>query len=174
MAAHVPRRTFSTPFIVTVAAAASAVAGTACEHTYDNPPPPPRVPESNEAAPDSGAATATTNASAAPPGEAAAGATKEAAWTITRDEKTNTCVTRQDVDCVMTKDALGMDHRTCKQGPPAPYACPAGVLTFPAWVRREKGEAKCSAAWEPASPQCPPIATCNPPGTQYADVPCPK
>jgi hypothetical protein len=201
MAAHVPRRVFSTPFIVTVAAAASAAATAACEHTYDNPPPPLRVPESSAAAPDASvaapvSASATPQASASatsatqpdksassPPQQAASGASSaagETSWTLTRDEKTNACVTKRDVDCVMTKDALGSDVRKCNQAPPLPYACPAKVFTFPAWVRREKGETKCTAAWEPTSAcnqgQGPTISvsTCNPPPTQYVDVPCPK
>jgi hypothetical protein len=168
MPAHVPRRSFSTPFIVTIAAA-SAVASTACEHTYDNPPPPPRVPESNAAAPDAAASASPTTT------QSASDTTSAAQWQITRDEKANSCATRKNIDCVTTKDALDRDVRQCKQAPPEPYACPAGVLTYPAWAYREKGATKCRAAWEPARVECPPTSTCNPPGTQLVDdVPCPK
>jgi hypothetical protein len=157
MPAHVPRRSFARPFIVTVAAAASAAASIACEETVHDNPPRPRDGFGDPAA-------SATPAGSAPPVASAPSLPRTRHWDLTRDEQRKTCIIANR-DCDTGKP--------CDQTPSA-YACPDDVHHFPSIVVQDEGSPICHAIWDPGPISCPPGASCNPPPTQVVEVPCPK
>lgn len=130
MAVRQIRRSFATPFIVTLASSAAIACGPKPlpKHDHVNPP----SPHSNPPAPDS-QPTGTTEtppptipASPAPP--APPEAVKEPAkyeqrWTVMKFKGKEECSVMVDVQC--PKAEPGKPVATCNPPPPIKYACPA-------------------------------------------------
>ncbi len=173
MAARTPRRTFATPFVVTLSAC------------YTQPPPPQPPPQQPPAAqqpadptpvvianpprptdpppqpPQIGAAP-TTNPPPPQPSEPPPNPVDSSpiTWTIYK-QKTGDCYAAVKVDCP--------PKAMCNPPPPIKYACPENVSLDTAKTVIQIGNS-CHVDHGPMS--CPPNRRCNPPPPQ--NVPCPK
>jgi hypothetical protein len=171
MAAHVPRRIFATPFVLTLAATACN-SGTAPPPKDPDPAPSGTAPTASAAPTTSASAAPTTSASAAPTATVAASATgsappaaPEVRWTVDQDPKTKKCVAFVDYAC-----APGV---SCNPPQPQDYACPKAIAHYPANVVRKSGATECTTRMVPDM-SCPKGMHCNPPPPHDEPVPCPK
>ncbi len=148
-------RSFTKPFVVTVAAAA------ACgEPAHENPP---RTPTAAAAAAPATASAAPSSSSSTAPVPAAS---SERTWTIERDGKASSCTVFAQMNCPA--------GAKCNPPPPAPYPCPPKLWHYPATIVRASGASECRAVWTPPPVHCPVGASCNPPPPQDIEVPCPE
>ena len=174
MAARVVRRSFASPFVVTLAAALPAAA------CYVQPA--PRTGGNGAQAPvQQPSDHSTTNAGAeqAPPPNTAAisnpprptptpVAKQDTRWTITR--AAGTCSAYVDATC--PEPPAGQPRPSCNPPPPMPYPCGAELRTDGAMLKvvQLAGQSTCQIEQPPI--KCPPNAMCNPPPPQKVD--CPK
>ena len=177
MAARTPRRSFASPFVITLAVVP------ACYTTSNEPPPsprqePPRVTDPSGPDP-SPAPTVVANPprpEPAPAQESRPGvivnpprpqppSPAERAWTLSKGA--SGCEALAVVDC--PKPAPGGPMISCNPPPPVAYPCPDGVdLTAPRTIITVGNGCELSRAPE----HCPPGKRCNPPPPKA--VPCPS
>jgi hypothetical protein len=150
MPAHIPRRVFAAPFVITVAACA----------TPDTTLP----PQEPVTLPPTADPVATSDPTVAPPNDPPTDPpTGAAMWSINRNG--NSCTAMMQTTC--PPDA------SCNPPPPSAYTCPPEVSRYPATVRRAAGSAECAVLVMPDM-TCPRGAYCNPPPPHDVKVPCPK
>lgn len=177
MAARTVRRSFASPFVVTLAAALPMAA------CYVQPGPPrsggsQQVP--NQQTPDHSTTTAgaeqtpagTGTIVANPPRPAPVPATAPAPkqdlrWTITR--ASGTCAAYAKVTC--PEPPPGQPKPMCNPPPPMKYACLPEMTTDGATVAvvQLTGQTTCQIEHPPI--KCPPGAMCNPPPPQKVSCP---
>lgn len=185
MAARSPRRSFASPFVVTLAAAVPVTAcvvqsrpgtrsstdsmgnpSTGQVSTTTTPPNATGGTATGPAAPGPGDTTVVANP---PRPQTDPGAqpqptpppSRDARWTVMKQG--DKCLAYVDVQCPA--------GATCNPPPPKAYAClPAMAAGESVKIVQKAGAAECMT--EPAMPACPPNAACNPPRPQK--VPCPK
>jgi hypothetical protein len=185
MSARAPRRSFATPFVVTVAAALPA---TAC---YVETRPAPQAPADQTARPMTNVGTtgpaSTSNAGVqpdpapppAPPPTVVANpprpttaptapiVTSDQRWTIARTN--GTCLAHVNVKCPTAPK--GQPQPTCNPPRPTAYTCPPTLAEGASMVVVQRaGQRECFV--EPGPMKCPKGAICNPPPPQK--VACPK
>jgi hypothetical protein len=150
MAARTPRRSFATPFVVTLAAAPACYVQPAS--------PPPAAPATVVANPPRPQEQPVEQVVANPPRPAppAAGMT----WHVV--QTADGCEASVDTHC-----PTGM---MCNPPPPQKYACPAGIVMSRPITIVSEGQGICHVQPEPVS--CPAGAVCNPP--RPAAVTCPR
>jgi hypothetical protein len=155
MAARIPRRSFATPFVVTLVAAPACYTNTTSPPPSDpqgpivNPPPPQRPAEQPQQPP-------------TPP--TANGPADGTRWTITKTA--SGCTAIMKVECPKPVDGHMV---TCNPPPPRPYTCPEHIsLDAPITIVANDGE--CRVDYGPM--HCPPGAMCNPPPPRK--VTCPQ
>jgi hypothetical protein len=177
MAARLPRRTFSNPFVVTLAAIPACVSSTAPPPTTVQPEP-VQVSPAPVAEPTAGTQPATPPPAAPPvvvanpprpvdPPAPEPAATYDQHWRVTKSG--DTCLAMADVKCPTA--APGMPRPTCNPPPPIKYACPDGFTDGqPMTIVLRAGETECKVDFGPM--KCPPKAMCNPPRPRV--VACPK
>ena len=172
------RRTFGTPFIITLAGSSLAVAcgPKPLPRSHDNPPgptvnPPAPDPKPTEHSP----TTPTTGVPSDPPPtgpvvkEPAAPAQFEQHWTVMKFKGKADCQAMVDVNC--PKPEKGKPMVTCNPPPPIKYACPDGLEegdTLKIVLR--SGATECFVDRGPMT--CPKGALCNPPPPRK--VACPE
>ncbi len=176
MSARQLRRTFATPFIITLAGSSLAVAcGPKPLPKHDNPPGPsvhsnPPAPDPKptpETTPDTTPVPETPKAS--PPEAVKEPAKFESHWTVMKFKGQADCHAMVDVNC--PKPEKGKPVATCNPPPPIKYACPAGFKegdTLKIVLR--VGATECFVDREPM--KCPEGAKCNPPPPRK--VACPE
>ena len=170
MAARTPRRSFATPFVVTLAAVPACyvqsgpsqpqpppqTAQPAEPPPSTNQPPPPVVvnpPRPAEPPP-------TQPSTPAPPTPPPTQGSQEQKWTVYKAK--DGCMAAIKVEC--------QPKATCNPPPPFKYTCPENVsLEKPVTVATYDGNS-CFVEFE--MPKCPPGVACNPPRPQ--PVTCPK
>lgn len=178
MAARTPRRSFASPFVVTLAAVPacyvqstpgpqsappphvppSQTAHPQPQSPAPQPPPPAQPPPAHQAPaqpPPVVVANPPPPTTQPPPSE------QRTEWTVYKT-KDGACMAAIKVEC--------HPKATCNPPPPFPYACPENVsLDKPVTVVMRDGE-RCFVEYE--MPKCPPGVACNPPRPQ--PVACPK
>jgi hypothetical protein len=171
MAARLPRRSFATPFVITLAAAPAAcyVQGNPPPSTYpqepapapsQTPPPTQTPPPVEQTNPNQPPPTVITNPPRPQNPDTQVQATNQTSqWTVFKSG--DGCQAAVKTEC--PKGAM------CNPPPPIKYACPENV-TLPVTVVTRDGGATC--AIEFPMPSCPPNAACNPPRPR--PVACPK
>lgn len=147
MSAHVPRRIFATPLVVTLAAACNSGAKSPDAVTLE--------PVASASATPSSTASATPSATGTPP-------MPERKWLVSKEGAV--CTAAMDVDCGPDVD--------CNPPPPRTYACPPQITRYPATVVRKAGAKDCTTRVISDVP-CPPKVACNPPPPHDETVPCP-
>ena len=186
MAARLVRRTFATPFVVTLAAlpAACVVQPASAPSAYPTPAtaspgttaPGPSRPGVVETQPATGQPTVVSNpprpgvepAPPAPPAppKTAPAPTYERHWTVSNYN--NTCSAFEPVDC--PKPVAGKPVATCNPPPPRPYTCtPEITASTPLKIVQHVGQTACFVEQGPM--QCPPNMMCNPPPPRRVDCP---
>jgi hypothetical protein len=149
MAARIPRRSFATPFVVTLVAAPACYTNTTSPPP-EQPPPPhvnPPAPQPPEPQP--------------PQANGPADGTR---WTIAKTQ--SGCTAAMKVECPKPVDGHVV---MCNPPPPRPYACPDNVsLDAPITIVASGGE--CMIDHGPM--HCPAGAMCNPPAPRR--VTCPQ
>ena len=170
MAARSPRKTFASPFVVTLAAIPACFTGS-------SPPPqqpqPQVQPQPVEPAPTP--AVVVTNPPPPSPGGAPAQPVDQKPQTYDFDQRwtvsktPNGCQAMARVECPKPKHP-GDPVPTCNPPPPMKIACPDGwdgatTLT----VVQYANQANCVI--EPAPVKCPKNATCNPPPPRKVSCP---
>ncbi len=176
MSARQLRRTFATPFIITLAS--SSLATVACgpkplPRTHDNPPGPhvnPPAPDPKPV-PEPDLTTPTTGVPAdqTPPTAVKEPAKYEQHWTVMKFKGKGDCSAMVDVNC--PKPEKGKPVATCNPPPPIKYACPDGFKegdTLKIVLRA--GATECFVDRGPMT--CPKGALCNPPPPRK--LPCPE
>ncbi len=164
MAARPPRRSFATPFVITLAAAP------ACYVTpVSKPSDPPRQPqETMPAQPPPPSTTAPAPAPATqgpppvivnPPMPQAQTVSPNTKWSVYK-QADGACMAAVKVEC--------KPQATCNPPPPFKYECPQGA-TLPATVASNADGTAC--VLEYPMPKCPPNTACNPP--RPTPVACP-
>ena len=170
MAARVPRRTFASPFVVTLAAAPACYTSSSPAPQAWPPPPAEQAQPTPAAAPTQAAAPpdfqspAPVIANPPPPGTATAPA-QQASWTVFKSK--DGCMAAIKVSCPTGEPGKPMP--TCNPPPPFRYDCPNGVTLEKPITVITFGD---SCALEPEPIHCPPRVACNPPRPRT--VPCPK
>ena len=186
MAARLPRRSFATPFVVTLAAtvpacfvesnprpqqpapATTTAATTATTAGEPTPAPPTTVianpprPTEQPAPPPADPKPPTIIAN--PPRPTVAQTTRR--WHVTRSS--GTCLASSDVSC--PKPAAGQPMPTCNPPAPQPVACPERTADGESFtVVQWAGQATCQVENPPL--KCPPKTMCNPPPPRQATCP---
>lgn len=182
MAARIVRRSFASPFVITLAAAVPAAAcyvqpgpqrsggngaqvtGTGEQVPVQQPPDHNSTNAGVEQQP-VGNTTAISN----PPRPAPAPIAKqETRWTVTRAN--GTCSAFAKVAC--PAPPAGQPAPSCNPPPPQPYACGVQLRTDGQTMAivQFAGQSECQIEQPPM--KCPPNAMCNPPPPQKVD--CPK
>jgi hypothetical protein len=172
MAARTPRRSFATPFVITLAAAPACyvqstppAAGPSTTTTSAPPPTTPTTmpdqpPAQGPAGPTQGPGPVVVNPPMpqSPPASTTPGNTK---WTVYKTA--DGCMAAYKVEC--------QPKATCNPPPPFKYACPPNVsLDSPITVASNADGSACFVDYGPTS--CPPNTACNPP--RPTPVSCPK
>lgn len=185
MAVRTVRRSFASPFVVTLAAALPAAAcyvqpassrppttagersaGTPDEPAHANPPRPKQPPMENM--PTGSTTNAGVEQSPRPTPAPAVVAKQDTRWTITRaGEK---CSAFAKVTCPTAP--AGQPAPMCNPPPPTSYACTFGLQKDgdTQVVVQFAGQSTCQVEQPPI--KCPPNTMCNPPPPQKVD--CPK
>lgn len=161
MAARVPRRSFASPFVVTLAVACTPATG-----PVGNPPAPQPEPVGETPTPGDTAPTAT-------PGAAEGGTTeeKEVRWAVTKQGKD--CFTQLQIECTQPP---GEPARSCNPPAPQKYDCPkwdnGAAMDFDGGdtIAGVAGGKECTLYFSAGG--CPEGASCNPPPPRA--VACPK
>jgi hypothetical protein len=182
MSARQLRRSFATPFIVTLASSSMVAAcGPKPLPRHENPPGPaghtnPPAPEPKPTEPAQPTTGEPTPAPVEPatPGAPAPQAAKEPAkyeqkWTVMKFKGNADCQAMVDVNC--PKPEKGKAVPTCNPPPPIKYACPTGFAdgdTLKIILR--VGATECFVDFGPM--KCPEGAKCNPPPPRK--VACPE
>src|SRR5262245_60967050 len=166
MPARIPRRSFATPFVVTLAAACSSSSPPPTHPPVYNPPPP------GDPAPTDPAPTPTeqpppqpTQGPGIPPMNPPTPPTKRA-WQVFKTK--DGCMAVVKVDC--PNGQPGQPAPTCNPPPAHKYACPDNMSGDSLVVTTFGTDNRCIVERQPVS--CPPNVRCNPPPLQY--VPCPE
>jgi len=153
MAARTPRRSFATPFVVTLAAAP------ACYVQSTPPQQPTTVTTQPTTQPDPGKPTTpTTN----PPRPQAT--TPNARWRIYKDGAT--CYSAYKIEC--------QPGVSCNPPRPKPYTCPTDIelgAAGPVEITSSQDGMNCWVDWGPQ--ECPAGASCNPPPPVKVNCPAP-
>lgn len=155
MAARTPRRSFATPFVITLAAAP------AC---YVSSTPPPQQPQPAQPQPQPQTVQPnrpmpTVNPPMPQPEPAAP---PNAKWTVYK-QPDGACMASIMVEC--------KPNVMCNPPPPSKYACPANVsLDKPITIASSADGSACFVEY--AAMACPPNVACNPP--RPTPVSCPK
>lgn len=182
MSARQVRRSFATPFIVTLAG--SSLATVACgpkplprhenppgPSTHTNPPEPhanPPAPDTKPEEPTAGTAPTTDPGTPAPPAPVKEPAKYEQKWTVMKLKGRDECSAMVDVQC--PKPENGKPVPTCNPPPPIKYACPAGFEEGDTMrIILRAGATECFVNFEV---RCPDNSRCNPPPPRK--VPCPE
>jgi hypothetical protein len=184
MAARTPRRSFATPFVVTLAGTAACYVQsspppqgpppsqpTTAQPTQPNQPPPgvmvnPPPPSTQPSTPPPTQKPPVVVANPPPPttqGPTTPTQTNQTTkWTVYKAKDGSGCMAAIQVECV--------PKATCNPPPPFKYACPDNVsLDKPVTVVTRDGT---SCFVEFPMPTCPPGTACNPPRPR--PVACPK
>lgn len=152
MAARSPRRSFATPFVVTLAAAP------AC---YVQSSPPPQQPTTTAQQPTTQEPGKPPPVIVNPPRPQAT--TPNARWKIFADA--GKCFSAYQIEC--------KPNVSCNPPRPQPYECPTDInltASGPVTIESSADGMACSVDWGPQS--CPAGASCNPPPP--VSVTCPK
>ena len=163
MAARLPRRSFASPFVVTLAATVPA-----CFVESNPRPQPPATAETTTtataepAAPPAAPKPPTIIANPPPP--TVAQTTRR--WHVTRSN--GACLAAADIPCPTAP--AGQRMPTCNPPAPQPVACPERTaegesFTIVQWA----GQATCQVEAPPVT--CPPKVMCNPPPPRQAACP---
>jgi hypothetical protein len=167
MAARTPRRSFATPFVVTLAAAPACYVQSSPGPTQPAPQQPPPT-QTTQAQPDQQPPpTVMVNPPRPTPDTAAPAQPTQPATTQTSGDKWTIFQTPNGCQAaVKTECPKGV---MCNPPPPIAYACPANT-TLPLTLVSYDGGQTCSA--EVQAVKCPEGAICNPPRPR--SYPCPK
>lgn len=179
MSARTPRRSFASPFVVTLAAALPVAAcyvqpGPPVRNApnYTSSPQQPGEQAPNTPTPDHSTTTAgveqapTTTTVIANPPRPAPVAKQDRRWTVTK--ASGTCSAFTNSTC--PEPPAGQPRPSCNPPPPMKYACPAVMTENMITVVQFAGQNDCQIEYPPI--KCPPNAMCNPPPPQK--VACPQ
>lgn len=162
MAARTPRRSFATPFVITLAAAPACYVQSSPPPAQPQPAPAPSTQPAPPAQPTPSPAPAQQPAPPVvinPPMPQAQTVSPNTKWTVYK-QADGACMAAVKVEC--------KPQATCNPPPPFKYECPQGA-TLPATVASNADGTAC--AIEYPMPKCPPNTACNPP--RPTPVACP-
>jgi hypothetical protein len=171
MSARLLRRTFASPFVVTLAAIPAACIVQSAPPSRTGPPPSdrqpgPRTSEPAQPTPAPTPAQSEPTVMANPPRPGTEQATPEPAKT-----ERHWTVSRQGDKCLAYTDVTCPKNATCNPPPPTAYACtPEITATQPMKIVQWANTTGCHV--ETPAPPCPPRKMCEPPRPRA--VTCPQ
>jgi hypothetical protein len=168
MAARTPRRSFATPFVITLAAVP------AC---YVQPSAPPPQPQAEPAQPPDSHPVVVTNPPRPQPEPATPPPQDPPNPSVIHNpprpqpaQPRSWHVYKTTTGCEAIVNVQCPEGIACNPPPPQKYDCPGGIMTDKPLTVVTTADGSCVVEREP--PKCPPHAMCNPPRPQ--SVTCPK